>query len=553
MEIFFLWLAGALILLSGYLSWLWWRPPFLFKKNAPSPLPSGRFQVRLTIFFLLFALVPAVPLIFLVSSLYTGSMQVLLMPQMQESLQLGLDAIKFQLEERARLFEQAARREPLTPELLAYWDIDFCLLWQRQNTQIQLLAIVGADLNSRQRGLAFGADQMSELWGQAGSQLKNSQRPMAPGDSAPVISCEVWLPHLSNAVQPNSPSSEIAEMLLISFPVDPELIKTKLKITEAARVYNTLALMKERFLRDKILWSGAALLVTLLSAFSVYAARRFSQTLSRPLEHLTATMGEAAGGNLAVRANVQARDEIGVLVHSFNQMIGDLQTSREQLLAAERLAAWREVARQVSHEIKNPLTALQMALFRVRQRFTALNAERQDAAVITESFQSIEAELAGLRHLAEEFSEFARLPKAAPAPEQLNEIIETTTRLYGAERLQIRLDLAPDLPARPLDREQIKRLLNNLLKNAVEAAPARRCEVKISTRQQNERVVLEIADNGPGLSAAARENLFKMNFTTKREGSGLGLVMVKRIVEEHGGAIAVESEEGRGTRFRIAL
>ncbi len=311
--------------------------------------------------------------------------------------------------------------------------------------------------------------------------------------------------------------------------------------------------MKERFLRDKILWSGAALLVTLLSAFSVYAARRFSQTLSRPLEHLTATMGEAASGNLAVRANVQARDEIGVLVHSFNQMIGDLQTSRDQLLAAERLAAWREVARQVSHEIKNPLTALQMALFRVRQRFTALNAERQDAAVITESFQSIEAELAGLRHLAEEFSEFARLPKAAPAPEQLNEIIETTTRLYGAERLQITLDLAPDLPARPLDREQIKRLLNNLLKNAVEAAPARRCEVKISTRQQNGRVVLELADNGPGLSAAARENLFKMNFTTKREGSGLGLVMVKRIVEEHGGAIAVESEEGRGTRFRIAL
>lgn len=545
MEIFFIWLGGALIVLAGYLSLLWWRPRVLFKRT--SAWPAGRFQVRLTIFFLLFALIPAVPLIFLVSSLYTGSMQLLLVPQIQESLQLGLDAIKFQLEERGRLFEQAARREPLTPALLAQWNIEFCLLWQRQNSQIQLLAIVAADMSSRQRGLAFGADQMSERWGQTGSQLQNPSR---PNDSTRTIACEVWLPHFSNAVPNSGTASETAEMFLLSFRVDPYLIQTKQKITEAARVYNTLALMKERFLRDNILWSGAALLVIVLSALSVWAARRFSQNLSGPIEKLTATMGAVAGGNLHVRANIHARDEIGVLVHSFNQMIGDLQTSRDQLLAAERLAAWREVARQVSHEIKNPLSALQMALFRLRQRF---NAVSHDTAVVSESFQSIEAELAGLRHLADEFSEFARLPKAVPAAEQLNEIIATTARLHNDERVQIQLDLDASLPPRPLDRDQIKRLLNNLLKNAREAVPSRRCEVTISTRQQNGRAVLEFADNGPGLSAAARANLFKMNFTTKREGSGLGLVMVQRIVEEHGGNITVESEVGQGTRFRIVL
>lgn len=551
MEIFLLWFVGTLILLAGYLAWLWWRPrlPFIKSRNEQ----SGHFQVRLTILFLLFTLVPAVPLIFLVSSLYTGSMEILLMPKMQESLQLGLDAIKYQLEERGRLFEQAARRAPLTPELLAQWQIDYCMLWQRQNTQIQLLAVLGANRSSQQRGFAFGADQISEVWGQTGSQLQSPKPQTATGDSTPLVSCEVWVPHFSNAVQPSGTPAGIAEMLLISFPIDPYLLQTKQKIAEAARVYNTLALMKERFLRDKILWSGAALLVALLSVFSIYAARRFSQNLSGPLEQLTATMGAVAGGNLQVRANIPARDEIGVLVRSFNQMIGDLQTSREQLLAAERVAAWREVARQVSHEIKNPLTALQVAMFRLRQRISAVNAERQDAAVINESFQSIEAELTGLRRLAEEFSEFARLPKATPAPEQLNDLIEITAQLYGSERLQIDLDLAPDLPKRPLDREQIKRLLNNLLKNALEAVLNRRCEVHISTRPQNERVLLEIADNGPGLSETARENLFKMNFTTKREGSGLGLVMVKRIVEEHGGSIEVESEIGKGTRFRIVL
>ena len=544
MEIFLLWFAGTLLLLAGYLSLLWWRPHLPFIKNKKGQ--SGHFQVRLTILFLLFALVPAVPLVFLVSSLYTGSMEILLMPKMQESLQLGLEAIKFQLEERAHLFEQALRRAPLTPELLAQWKIDFCLLWRRDSTGVQLTSAVGVDMTSRQRGLAFGMDQITEVWGRTGSQLQTASSPIAGGDPGKINFCEVWLPRLSGA----------GEMLLLSFPVDPYLLKTKQEITEAARVYNTLALMKERFLRDKILWSGAALLVTLLSVFSVYAARRFSQTLSRPIEKLTATMGEVAGGNLRARADIQARDEIGVLVGSFNQMIGDLQVSREKLLAAERLAAWREVARQVSHEIKNPLTALQMALFRLRQRFSAVNTDRHDAAVIDESFQSIDAELAGLRRLAGEFSDFARLPKAEPAPANLNEIAQTTARLHeagGPERVQIHLHLDPELPARPLDREQIKRLLNNLLKNAMEATPNRRCEVRIMTRRQDGRAVLEKQDNGPGLSAAAREHLFEMNFTTKREGSGLGLVMVKRIVEEHGGTIAVESEEGRGTCFRIVL
>jgi len=544
MEIFFLWFAGTLIFLAGYLGLLWWRPRLPLIKNKKGK--SGHFQVRLTILFLLFALAPAVPLIFLVSSLYTGSMEILLMPKVQESLQLGLDAIKFQLEERAQLFEQASRRAPLTPELLAQWKIDFCLLWQRDSAGVQLTSVVGVDMTSRQRGLAFGRDQIIEVWGQAGSQLQTTSRWVAGGDSAMINSCEAWLPRLSG----------VDEMLLLSFPVDPYLIKTKQEITGAARVYNTLALMKERFLRDKILWSGAALLVTLLSAFSVYAARRFSQTLSRPIERLTATMGEVAGGNLQTRADIQARDEIGVLVGSFNQMIDDLRMSRDKLLAAERLAAWREVARQVSHEIKNPLTALQMALFRLRQRFTTVNTDRNDAAVIDESFQSIDAELAGLRHLAGEFSEFARLPKAEPAPDNLNEIVQMTARLHeggGPERAQIQLHLDPELPARLLDREQIKRLLNNLIKNAVEATPNRRGEIRITTRHRDGRAILEISDNGPGLSAAAREHLFEMNFTTKREGSGLGLVMVKRIVEEHGGTIEVESEEGRGTRFRIVL
>jgi nitrogen fixation/metabolism regulation signal transduction histidine kinase len=243
-------------------------------------------------------------------------------------------------------------------------------------------------------------------------------------------------------------------------------------------------------------------------------------------------------------------------------MIDDLRVSREKLIASERLAAWREVARQVSHEIKNPLTTLQLALYRLRQRLPGGN----DKSAVTdadlqktagESFQSIDEELAGLRRLAEEFSEFARLPRAELMMGNLNEVVQVTARLHEAsnsDRMKIHLDLDPELPARPLDREQFKRLLNNLLKNALEAAPpSKRCEVHIVTRHHDERAVLEIADNGPGLASETRKHLFEPNFTTKREGSGLGLVMVKRIVEEHGGSIAVESEAGKGTTFRVVI
>jgi len=571
MEIFFLWFAGTLIILAGYLSYLWWRPDFQFIKNKKGK--SGHFQVRLTMLFLLFALVPAVPLIFLVSSLYTSSMEILLVPKIERSLRQGLEAVKLQLEARARLFESATREIILTPEFLAKWQVDSFLLWRQDSLRVQLVSVVGAGATGRQHGPGFGVDRILEVWGQTGSELYRVQN---DGDSIPAVThCRVWLPrHSTNhrAGENGKPGSllkttskPISKMVVISFPVEPNLLAAKTELAEAARVYNTLALMKERLLQDKVLWSAAALSIMLLSGFSVYVARRFSQNLSRPIEGLTATMGEVAGGNLHARAEIPARDEIGVLVDSFNQMIEDLRVSREKLIASERLAAWREVARQVSHEIKNPLTTLQLALYRLRQRLPSGDdkesaSPRSDAdfqKTVGESFQSIDEELAGLRRLAEEFSEFARLPRAEPAPGNLNEVVQVTARLHEAsnsDRMKIHLELDPELLPRPLDREQIKRLLNNLLKNALEATlPNKRCEIQIVTRPQNERAVLEIADNGPGLAPEARQHLFEPNFTTKREGSGLGLVMVKRIVEEHGGSIEVESEVGKGTRFRVVL
>jgi nitrogen fixation/metabolism regulation signal transduction histidine kinase len=556
MEVFFLWISGTIVLLAGYLSVLWWWPR---KKKK-----SGRFQVRLTILFLLFALVPAVPLTFLVSTLYTRSMEIFLIPQIESSLLKSLDITKYQLEDRARLFVNAVNGVPLTPAALAQWQIDFYLSWRQDGATAQLVSVVGSDAGGRQRGLSFGVDRIMEVWGQTGSQLTS----IAEVDANTTTTyCHVWMPRppVINQVEGGQTTGlqepQAREMLVIGFKADPYIVTAKREISDAARIYNSLALIKESLLNEKILWSAAALFIMLLSAFSVWAARRFSRRLSKPIELLTAATAEVAAGNLNIRAEIPARDEIGELVNSFNRMIEDLRASREKLIASERLAAWREVARQVSHEIKNPLTTIQLALYRLRQRLSAGAIDTANAAVLHESFQSLDEELDGLRHLAEEFSDFARFPKTSLAPANLNEIVQMTARLHSVsdpDRIKIHLDLDPDLPVRPIDREQIKRLLNNLLKNAMEAAPLRAqpnhyCEVHIKTRRREEHASLEIADNGPGLPPEIREHVFEPHFTTKRLGSGLGLAIVKRIVEEHGGSIEVESEPEKGTRFRVVI
>lgn len=515
MNLFLLWLFIILLALSAYLAFLWWHP-----RQRP------RFQVRLTVLFLLFTLLPTVPLIFIVSTLATDTADVLLVPEVESALAQSLAALKLQFEDTATRFVQATAPEQVSPELLARWNFDSYGLWQRAEDSTRLLIAVTRDTSASAKNETFF---LKENWAQRGSSLEISEDGRAL--------CRVWQPRAQN------------EMTLVEFRLAPEVIAAKEQVTRTLRIYNTLSLIKERTLQGQLVWSAAIMLVAVLSLLAVLVARKRARVLSRPLEELIAVTNKVAEGDLHIQFEAQAQDEIRQLVEAFNAMIRDLRVNREKLLAAERLAAWREVARQVSHEIKNPLTPIQLALYRLKQRLPeAMTAQE----AVRESLHAIEEELVSFKHLAEEFSGFARLPAAELKPEDLNDLVQSTARLHETEA-QIELRLAPELPILLLDREQIKRLLNNLLKNAREAALPAPSVIHISTKAEADRVHLEISDNGPGLSAAARMHLFEPNFTTKRGGSGLGLVMVKRIVEEHGATITVQSEERRGTNFIIGF
>jgi two-component system nitrogen regulation sensor histidine kinase NtrY len=224
------------------------------------------------------------------------------------------------------------------------------------------------------------------------------------------------------------------------------------------------------------------------------------------------------------------------------------------LIRAQKVAAWREVARRLAHEIKNPLTPIQLSAERLRRHFSA--APSQQRALVDECTTTIVGEVESLKGLVDEFSQFARMPSPKTVPTDLGQLITDTVALYNGifTDVEIQQRFAPGVPLVRLDPEQVRRVIINLVDNAIEAME-RRGEIVVETQLDppNGLVRVIVADNGPGIPAAEREKLFLPYYSTKRRGSGLGLAIVRRIIAEHGGSIDVGDNTPRGTRFTIEL
>jgi len=231
-----------------------------------------------------------------------------------------------------------------------------------------------------------------------------------------------------------------------------------------------------------------------------------------------------------------------------------------QLQKAQRAAAWREVARRIAHEIKNPLTPIQLSAQRLRKRY--LNKFAQDGAVFDECTQTIITQVEELKNLVNEFSSFARMPAAKPAPNNLNEILHEAMVLYEEGHKNIRFQFNPDdrIPIFNLDKEQIKRVMVNLLENAVAAVGGvsgepRDGQITVETRLDPfmNLALVEVADNGCGVSPQDKPLLFEPYFSTKASGTGLGLAIVNTIISDHDGYIRVKDNVPRGVRFIIEI
>lgn len=224
-----------------------------------------------------------------------------------------------------------------------------------------------------------------------------------------------------------------------------------------------------------------------------------------------------------------------------------------QIQKVQRMEAWREVARRIAHEIKNPLTPIQLSAERLRKRYAKLL--KGDGAILDKCTNTIIQQVDELKTLVNEFSQFARLPSAQLAPHDLNETVQEALFLFKEGHRAIRFQFRQgEIPLLELDREQMKRVLINLLDNAVTAVEEKG-EITISTTYESARgvVCLEVADNGSGLAADVKERIFEPYFSTKKNGTGLGLTIVNQIIEDHLGYIRVRPNEPRGTRFTIEL
>jgi two-component system nitrogen regulation sensor histidine kinase NtrY len=292
-----------------------------------------------------------------------------------------------------------------------------------------------------------------------------------------------------------------------------------------------------------ILLAASIWLVSL--ALLIYLAH----VISRPIQQLTAGLGELAGGDLNARVPAHRDDEIGRAIHAFNHMADKLQESTERLVYLRQLASWQTLARKMAHEVKNSLTPIRLTVeeMLVRYEEADLNFMQQATQIVVDEIETLERRIRA-------FSQFAAEPPVRPAPLDVNSLLEERIAFLKSAHPEIAYDtrLAGEVPPAMADQDLIKGILTNLLENAAEAA-GEGGQILGVTTATNGRVAIEVHDSGPGLSEQARANLFQPTISFKKRGMGLGLSIARKSALLSGGDIVLVKGELGGAAFRVLL
>jgi nitrogen fixation/metabolism regulation signal transduction histidine kinase len=339
------------------------------------------------------------------------------------------------------------------------------------------------------------------------------------------------------------------------------------ELAEASQFVESYRRIEGRRVADErgyVLAFAALLGVTILLAVGVgsFVAR----DVARRVVELARATQRVAAGDLSVRVPASSDDELGALAREFNRMLAEVETSRSRIEYLQRISAWQEMARRLAHEIKNPLTPIQLAVQDIHRRYEGQSPEFQK--LLDTTLEVVEDEVGTLRRLVSEFSDFARLPQAELEPADLAEFLrELADRPLLAEDERRSDSEAPtpgpniafeiaDGPLRAkIDRQMLRRVVINLVRNAAQAlAEAKRPgRVVVHLDREGQSLVLDVDDDGPGIAPELREAVFDPYVTTKTDGTGLGLAIVKKIVVEHHGTISADRSPLGGARLRVRL
>ncbi|WP_126447118.1 sensor histidine kinase [Sulfuricystis multivorans] len=351
-----------------------------------------------------------------------------------------------------------------------------------------------------------------------------------------------------------------AEPLILQLeqPVPAAIAQSAALVEAAQRDYQQLQLGRIGLKRLYTLTLTFALLLALFAAIAL--AFFLAGRLAKPLLMLAEGTRAVAAGDLTPRAVLETDDELGVLTRSFNEMTQQLAQARIEREAAQRAAVWGEVARRLAHEIKNPLTPIQLSAERLQMKLAGKLAP-EDAAILERATKTIVDQVEAMKAMVNDFRDYARLPPPNPQPLDLNRLIAEVLELYASSGFGIETELDPLLPPVLADADQIRQVLHNLIKNASEAGSeklgaGKTARIIVRTRSQGRNVELTVEDDGPGFPPEILQHAFEPYVTTKPKGTGLGLAIVHKIVVDHGGTVTLANRplaEGGGASVCVQL
>jgi nitrogen fixation/metabolism regulation signal transduction histidine kinase len=336
-------------------------------------------------------------------------------------------------------------------------------------------------------------------------------------------------------------------VLLAGLWVPPDFFEDVAAVGQGVAFYRRLGVVVD--VQRRYVWLLLAALVAGLALLAAWLANAIAAGMTRPLGAIAGALERVAAGDLETRLEPAGAREIRSLGASFNAMRERLAAARERLREAEREATWREVARRLAHEIRNPLTPMRLSLHRLERRLQTV--AESDRAAVRDSLAALLAEVEHLNRLADQFARYARLPEPQIESFDLAEVARQVVTLHEPEAVVVEIHAPDPLPVRG-DRLLLSRALHNLLLNACEASPSG-ARVEVRAVHEGAAAVVEVLDRGPGVPEELRERVFEPYVSSKRRGSGLGLSLVRDIAGQHGGTVVLEAREGGGTRARLAL
>lgn len=272
--------------------------------------------------------------------------------------------------------------------------------------------------------------------------------------------------------------------------------------------------------------------------------------ISRPMNTVADRLANTAFGTNEKLSLKSQSAELETLVNAYNNMVDALGESADKLAQSERELAWKEMAKQVAHEIKNPLTPMRLNVQQFERSFDLDDHERM--AQLKEFTQGMLQQIDTLNTIASAFSDFAKMPEAKQVEVNAVEVVQWAVQLFTDERVSFVSEQSE--MALKIDRTHLVQIVNNLIKNALEAVQGvQQAKVDVRVKFAPSQLLIEVEDNGKGMSDAVRKRMFEPHFTTKNSGMGLGLAVVKSLVEENGGRISCHSKESQGTLFTLTF